>query len=268
MASGLDDAAADALPLKLAKGEKEGGDANQTGTSAGVVTEDDAKLLRTGEGKEKKGTVPIPSNRHGYDRNANERNAISSLSLLNQSLLWHRLDDGVMGGQSESRHVCGADGSLHFEGIINTNGGGFCSIRAPILGGLPASTEKIRVRFTGDGKTYKFMLSQGLKDMKTPSWQIDIPTKNNGQEETVTVDLSTLKPTWGGGPRGQPSAQQKAKAQFNVQDMNQIGFMLSLVRTDGTSNPIDTFGEGVFPFSMKVRSIEIEKIAENGCSLL
>jgi hypothetical protein len=196
-----------------------------------------------------------------YDRAANERNSISSLNFVDQALSWYRLDDGVMGGQSETNHVCGSDGSLHFAGLINTNGGGFCSIRAPIPSGLPANTEKIRLRFTGDGKTYKLLLSEGLKSwagpsMRNPSWQIDIPTKNNGQEETVTVDLKTLKPSWGGGPMSQPSGDDKAKIKFNAADMKEIGVMLSLKLTDGSPNPKETFGEGIFPFSLKVRSIE------------
>jgi hypothetical protein len=38
--------------------------------------------------------------------------------------------------------------------------------------------------------------------------------------------------------------------------MMQIGLMLSLYLSDGRPNPKETFGEGVFPFSLHVKSIE------------
>ena len=88
----------------------------------------------------------------------------ASLNLLGRALKWHRLDDGVMGGQSETVHSSaeGAD-ELNFAGHINTQGGGFCSIRSPIEGGLPSDTAAIRVIFVGDGKTYKVLFSDGNK---------------------------------------------------------------------------------------------------------
>ena len=140
-----------------------------------------------------------------YDRAENERNAIPALTmdLLNQEaapLKWHRLDDGVMGGQSESLHTCLEDGSLHFAGQINTNGGGFCSIRSPLPEGLPENTTGIRLRFKGDGRTYKLMLSDGNRSMfgpskRAPSWQCDIPTKKSGESEEITMPFSSFKPS-------------------------------------------------------------------------
>ena len=51
----------------------------------------------------------------------------ASLNLLGHTLKWHRLDDGVMGGQSETLHASSTDtDELHFTGQINTQGGGFC----------------------------------------------------------------------------------------------------------------------------------------------
>ena len=51
----------------------------------------------------------------------------ASLNLLGHTLKWHRLVDGVMGGQSETLHASSTDtDELHFTGQINTQGGGFC----------------------------------------------------------------------------------------------------------------------------------------------
>jgi hypothetical protein len=196
-----------------------------------------------------------------YDRAENERTAIGALNFVDQALEWYRLDDGVMGGQSETIHSCLQDGSLNFEGNINTNGGGFCSIRAPIPNGLPPNTEVIRIRFIGDGKTYKLTLSDGKKStfgpsLRSPSWQADIPSKKDGKEESVTIPFADLLPTWGGGPRSQPSAEDRAQVKFNAGDIKEIGVMLSLKLSDGSPNPTETFGEGVFPFSLRVSYIE------------
>ena len=141
-----------------------------------------------------------------YDRSANERNAILGLNLLGNALKWHRLDDGVMGGRSETtHHVESVNGkqTLHFSGQINTQGGGFCSIRSPVQGGLPSDTTAIRISYVGDGKTYKFLLSDGNKSTfgpsrRSPSWQADIPT--NKKEETRLIQLDSLTPSMIGGP--------------------------------------------------------------------
>lgn len=194
-----------------------------------------------------------------YDREENERNAIPALTidLLNQEaapLKWHRLDDGVMGGQSESLHTCMEDGSLHFTGQINTNGGGFCSIRSPLPEGLPKDTSAIRLRFKGDGKTYKMLLSDGNRSTfgpskRSPSWQCDIPTKKSNESQEIVIPFAALKPSWG------PRPVSSDTVEFDASAMREIGFMLSLQLSDGSSNPKKTFGSGIFPFSFQISSI-------------
>lgn len=217
-----------------------------------------------------------------YDRAANEQNAISALKFSDQPLQWHRLDDGVMGGRSETIHHTGGgddddddtnkkegDGSkiLHFEGTINTDGGGFCSIRTPIPDGLPEGTTGIRIRFRGDGKTYKLTLSDGNKSMfgpskRSPSWQADVATKVKTNDdadddfETVIIPLTSLVPSWGGGPGSQPTPEERQAAKLDISSIRQLGVMLSLKLSDGSPNPEETFGKGIFPFSLQILSIE------------
>ena len=110
-----------------------------------------------------------------------------------------------MGGQSESLHTSTDAGELHFTGKINTNGGGFTSIRSPIEGGLASDTTAIRVSYIGDGKTYKVLLSDGNKSAfgpsrRSPSWQTDLPTKRDGSEETTIISLDSFVPSLQGGP--------------------------------------------------------------------
>jgi hypothetical protein len=201
-----------------------------------------------------------------YDRAANERNAIPGLNLLGNTLRWHRLDDGVMGGRSETMHqVISSDASgcaqtLHFAGQINTEGGGFCSIRSPVEGGLPPDTTAIRISFLGDGKTYKFLLSDGNKSAfgpsrRSPSWQIDLPT--NAKEEKRIIPLNALIPSVIGGP-------VNTDVTLNPAEVKEMGFMLSLKLNNGDANPVETFGSGIFPFSLKIRSIDV--IRESGAN--
>lgn len=200
-----------------------------------------------------------------YDRTANERNAIQVLQFAEHALQWYRLDDGIMGGQSESKHTATDDGKLIFQGIINTQGGGFTSIRAPIPQGiLNDQTVGIKIKYRGDGKTYKFIMSDGNRGTggpfaRSPSWQVDLPTTlpNSPDEwhETV-IDFQDLLPNFGGGMRNQNPVDDKAKYNFNPSEVGQMGLMLSLKLSNGKPNPPETFGEGIFPFSLEVSSIE------------
>jgi len=188
-----------------------------------------------------------------YDRAANVANAVTSLQLLNQDLKWHRLDDGVMGGSSETLQVCTAiDGFLNFQGTLNTNGGGFTSIRAPIPT-LSDDVSAIRLRFRGDGKTYKVLLTNG-QGFKSPSWQIDLPTKASKSSQEIVLPLNLFRPSFG--PRT-VSEKDLAKYKLIPSEMKEIGFMLSLKLSDGTSNPEETFGTGIFDFSLLLESIDL-----------
>jgi len=195
-----------------------------------------------------------------YDRAANEANSIQALNFLNQNLSWHRLDDGVMGGMSETIHAS-SQGTLNFRGTINTQGGGFTSIRAPLPSGISEEVEAIRIRYRGDGKTYKVLLSDGNKSTggpfsRSPTWQADLPTeKRQGTEsecEEKTIPLDSFLPTFG--PRT-PSPEETKQLKLDPKDINLIGFMLSLKLSDGSSNPPETFGTGIFDFALDVESI-------------
>ena len=74
---------------------------------------------------------------------------------------WRTLLDGVMGGRSSGEFTV-ADGRMTFTGVLNTNGGGFSSVRRPgrdlRLG--QAGEQGIRLRVRGDGRTYTLRLRQ------------------------------------------------------------------------------------------------------------
>ena len=70
---------------------------------------------------------------------------------------WTTVNDPVMGGRSTSE-VTFADGGLRFSGNVSLeNNGGFASARGPVdpdIGRKAAGATSLRVRATGDGKTY------------------------------------------------------------------------------------------------------------------
>jgi len=231
-----------------------------------------------------------------YDRASNIANAIPALDIDGTLLKWHRLDDGVMGGRSEtllssnSKLLLASIGKelsgLHFKGYINTEGGGFTSIRAPfdptILFPVLPETDSttatsisttsssilddlaIRLTYRGDGKTYKVLLSDGTPSIfgGTPSWQIDLPTKvltDTEPSQISTLTLSRFQPAFGGGRSSKSMSREEIRQKYKLdpKEMKEIGLMLSLRLSDGSPNPKETFGQGIFDFSLFIEKIEL-----------
>jgi hypothetical protein len=229
-----------------------------------------------------------------YDRAANVANAIQALDLDGTLLKWHRLDDGVMGGRSETLLsnskllLAGKELSgLHFKGYINTEGGGFTSIRTPldptvlfptsivpetdVVGNIAAADSSsslkelaLRLTYRGDGKTYKVLLSDGSPSVlgASPSWQVDLPTQSLSDTEPSQISTLTLdqfQPAFGGGrsSRSMTKEEMRLKYKLDPRQMKQLGLMLSLRLSDGSPNPKETFGQGIFDFSLFVESIEL-----------
>ena len=197
-----------------------------------------------------------------YSIAKNQQNAVSILEFNGKPLSWFRLDDGVMGGSSETTAASlAADGCLKFEGLINTNGGGFTSIRTKLPDGiLTTETTGFKIRYRGDGKTYKVLLSNGSRGgpfSRNPSWQADIPTKSKKEGDDswdeVLVPFESLVPSIGGAST--LSEDAKKEYTLDVTEMTELGLMLSLRLSDGSPNPKETFGEGIFPFLLEIQSI-------------
>lgn len=182
--------------------------------------------------------------------------SVPALEIGGTPLNWYHLDDGVMGGKSQTTLTTSA-ASLHFAGTINTNASvGWASARATLPPeGLPSSTTSLKLNVRGDGKTYKILLMDPNHESrlnKTPLWEANLPTKA-GITEELSVPLTSFIPSF---MAKQLSLEEKAKYQMNPSQMTKIGFMLSSKLADGSSNPIETYGKGVFDFSLFVKSLE------------
>ena len=72
---------------------------------------------------------------------------------------WQAVNDGVMGGLSQSRLRVSDAGHAVFEGVVSLeNNGGFASVRA-LLGATDLSGyEGLSVRVRGDGRSYRLRL--------------------------------------------------------------------------------------------------------------
>lgn len=104
---------------------------------------------------------------------------------------WRTVNDNVMGGRSSGAHKI-AGGSLVFEGITNTNGGGFSSIRS-VRTQLDMAGAGLVLKLRGDGRTYSFRLASRVQ---RATWWADFPT--SGEWETVFVPFASFTPRWRG----------------------------------------------------------------------
>jgi NADH dehydrogenase [ubiquinone] 1 alpha subcomplex assembly factor 1 len=80
------------------------------------------------------------------------------------------VNDGVMGGVSESRFRHDAEGVM-IEGLVSLeNNGGFASVRSAAAFG--AGTVALELKIKGDGKRYKFILRTDASP-RSPMYQAD-----------------------------------------------------------------------------------------------
>ena len=72
-------------------------------------------------------------------------------------LRWQVVNDTVMGGRSSSQ-LKRVGEALHFSGRLDTNGGGFASLRSDRMNLDLAAATSVRLTVKGDGRTYSIRL--------------------------------------------------------------------------------------------------------------
>jgi hypothetical protein len=80
------------------------------------------------------------------------------------------VNDGVMGGVSESRFRHDAEGVIIEGNVSLENNGGFASVRSAVV--FAGGTVALEVKIKGDGKRYKFILRTDTSP-RTPMYQAD-----------------------------------------------------------------------------------------------
>lgn len=94
---------------------------------------------------------------------------------------WYVVNDDVMGGRSEGRFEL-EQGTLHFTGNTNTDGGGFSSIRTARLRLDLSAQAGVRLRVKGDGRRY--------------TWRLTTAARWRGRQVSYWADFQTQDGTW------------------------------------------------------------------------
>lgn len=138
---------------------------------------------------------------------------------------WRVLLDGVMGGRSTGTRY-GEDGSMRFTGEINTNGGGFSSMRRPMQKGALKDVNTLKMRLKTDGRAYKLSFRTNAKHWgRAVSYQLNIPQTQKGVWANVTLPLSDFRTSVFG--------RNVLAAPFDAEQVREIGIILA----DGIDGP-------------------------------
>ena len=109
--------------------------------------------------------------------------------------LWRTVNDSVMGGRSIGGPAF-VDGALRFQGAINTNGGGFSSIRAALAPEALSGRNALKLEIRPDARTYQVSFRTGSRYYGRPvAYRADMRSLSPGDWSEATVFFSELKPT-------------------------------------------------------------------------
>lgn len=129
---------------------------------------------------------------------------------------WRIVNDGIMGGRSQSA-VSETEHGLRFSGELSLeNNGGFASTRRLVADGLAGATA-IRLRVRGDGRRYQLRLRQD-RAWDGVAWRHEFDT--TGEWQTLTLRLGEFEPVF----RGRPV---RGAGPVVADDVRQLGFMLA-----------------------------------------
>lgn len=141
---------------------------------------------------------------------------------------WQVVNDGVMGGLSKGDIVEQGD-QLVFAGTINTNGGGFSSIRRRVGDGLLEGARSLRVTMRGDARIYQLSLrSDATYRGRSVAYQ-GVLRSQPGEDgwNVATVSFKRLQPSVFG--------QRVRAPAFEPSRAASIGLILA----DGQDGPFD-----------------------------
>ena len=150
---------------------------------------------------------------------------LTDFAIEAENLSWFIVNDNVMGGRSSGGPTF-TDSAMVFEGEINTDGGGFSSVRVQLgLGTLEGFTE-LMVRARTNGRAFKLILEDGLPTRDRRVSQQGALTFDAADDwQTATVRFDELEPKiFGRSVQSDP---------FRADLATQLGVMIS----DGIDGP-------------------------------
>jgi hypothetical protein len=115
---------------------------------------------------------------------------------------WQTLNDGVMGGISESQITQGNSGNLIFWGTVRLEyNGGFASIRHQFPPLKVTDKSKVVLRLKGDGKTYKFRLKSSTSQRHSYIQEFN----TNGEWQVIQLLFEEFYPSFRGNILDRPN---------------------------------------------------------------
>lgn len=174
------------------------------------------------------GTTSAKPNTHSKNSmNAEQGECPMKLSMADNTEIsqWRTVLDGVMGGRSTGNRFA-QDRHMTFKGSINTNGGGFSSIRRSASRGDMEGAEGLKLRIKQDGRSYRLTFrTSAVFRGRSISYQRPIPQTPSGEWAEVTIPLSNFRTSIFGYEIPAPP--------FAANDVREIGVILA----DGIDGP-------------------------------
>lgn len=154
-----------------------------------------------------------------------QRHRLTNFDSDDANKLWQVVNDNVMGGQSNGGLSFG-DGILSFTGTINTDGGGFSSLRLPFEAETLSPYGRIKLRARPDGRDYLLTLDDGPSSRnRQVSHRAPMPFTTPGEWQIISISFGALSPAIFGRPI--------ADLPFQKDLVNRLGLMIS----DGVDGP-------------------------------
>lgn len=131
---------------------------------------------------------------------------------------WMVINDGVMGGKSQSTLSALPSGAI-FSGIVSPdNGGGFASIRAPLSVPLEPGLRAVSLRVRGDGKLYQFRVRTNSRS-DGPAYKHSFKTEADTWQQIV-LPLRDFEASFRG-------RSVQGAAPLSSKDIRQLGFLIA-----------------------------------------
>ncbi|WP_299256674.1 CIA30 family protein [uncultured Aquimarina sp.] len=128
---------------------------------------------------------------------------------------WNVVNDGVMGGLSQSDFEINNEGNAIFKGTVSLeNNGGFSSVRYRFETKKVKGFTKVLIRLKGDEKKYQFRVKTNSSDR----YSYIAHFKTTGDWQTVEVSLSEMYPAFRG--------RKLDLANYPTETMQEIAFLI------------------------------------------
>ncbi|MGB5275062.1 MAG: CIA30 family protein [Flavobacteriaceae bacterium] len=128
---------------------------------------------------------------------------------------WQVVNDGVMGGRSQSAFYLNDAGHGVFEGTVSLeNNGGFASVRHRFDAIVNKDCQYVAIRLKGDGKRYQFRVKSTLDQRHSYIAYVE----TSGAWQTIILPLQNLYPAFRG--------QKLALPNFDGKNLSEIAFLI------------------------------------------